>query len=124
MTKLQVDIPLATTTTDGLLLAKDKALINSISGRKTMTGGGTAADIDVIIMLNTTAVTINPTLNQAIPIQTFMLRGSAPVTIQGGTGQSIDGGMFTKVSGTPTAPVAVTLVRNPDQPTQFLRLNT
>lgn len=91
--------------------------------RSVMTAGGTAPDSQIIIVLNTAAVTINPSLNLAVKAQTFVLLGVGNVTIQGGTGQTIAGALFTVTPGTVTAPVSVTLVRNPTLETQWYRVN-
>ena len=91
--------------------------------RAVVTTGGTVPDAQIVIVVNTAAVTINPTLNTDIKAQTFLLIGSGTVTIQGGTGQTIAGSLFTVTPGTVTAPVCVTLIRNPNAETQWYRLN-
>ena len=84
---------------------------------------GVAPDVDIVIVKNTTAVTVNPNTNLDRKAQTFRLTGVGDVTIAGIFGQTIAGASFTMTPGSDTAPVCVTMIRNPDLETQWLRVN-
>ena len=91
--------------------------------RAAVTIAGTVPDVDVVIVKNTAPCAINPTLSLDRKAQTFVLIGTGDVTIQGTGGHTIAGALFTVTPGTVTAPVCVTLVRNPDLETQWYRVN-
>lgn len=91
--------------------------------RATQTASGQAPDVDVVIVKNTSAITVNPNTNLDRKAQTFRLTGTGDVTISGVMSQTIAGAAFTVTPGSDTAPVCVTLVRNPDLETQWLRVN-
>lgn len=91
--------------------------------RAVLTIAGQAPDVDVVIVKNTAAITVNPNTNLDRKAQTFRLTGTGDVTISGVMSQTIAGAAFTVTPGSDTAPVCVTLVRNPDLETQWLRVN-
>jgi len=91
--------------------------------RAAVTVAGTVPDADVVIVKNTAPCAINPSLSLDRKAQTFVLIGTGDVTIQGTGGHTIAGALFTVTPGTVTAPVCVTLVRNPDLETQWYRVN-
>ncbi|MFO1145796.1 MAG: hypothetical protein U1E33_04215 [Rhodospirillales bacterium] len=76
-----------------------------------------------MMVKNTAAITVNPNINLERKAQTFRLTGIGDVTIAGVMGQTIAGAAFTVTPGSDTSPVCVTLVRNPDLETQWLRVN-
>lgn len=88
-----------------------------------MTIAGQAPDVDVVLVKNTTAITVNPSTNLDRKAQTFRLTGIGDVTIAGVLGQTIAGSAFAVTPGSDTSPVCVTLIRNPDLETQWLRVN-
>jgi hypothetical protein len=88
-----------------------------------MTDAGEAPPVDVVIFRNTVAIDVNPTQVAEQLAQTFLYRGTAPVTLRGSNGQFFDGAFFTKSPGTATAPVSVTIVRDPVNPKMWLRVN-
>lgn len=88
-----------------------------------MAGAGQAPSVDSVYCMSAVAAIINPTIDLARAVQSFCLMGAGPFTFQGASGQTILGSAFVVTGGTTTAPVVVTLTRNPATPTQWRRFN-
>jgi len=76
----------------------------------------------VIIFKNTGAILCSLPVALTRTTQVLSFRGTAAVTLQPGTGQTIEGGTILTNPGTVTSPVGRTLVRNPTTTTQWLRI--
>ena len=96
---------------------------SAVVTRAKQTAAGQAPDVDVVIVINTAPITVNPNTNLERKAQTFVLIGVGGVAFAGMAGQTIAGTAFAVTPGTVTAPVCVTLVRNPDLETQWYRVN-
>lgn len=88
-----------------------------------MAAGGQAPSVDAVYCFSAVAVTINPTIDLARAVQSYCLMGAGPFTFQGSAGVTILGSAFTIPGGSTTAPIVVTLTRNPGTPTQWRRFN-
>jgi len=122
-TAAQVGAP--TTAALASLDARVVTLEGAVAGATTfsvVTAAGALPNSDVIIFKNTGAIMCSLPLPLPRTSQVLCFRGTAAVTLQPGTGHTIEGGNILTNPGTVTAPVARTLVRNPATPTQWLRI--